>query len=295
MESIIDIAALLDSHVLIYGPPGSGKTTFIIHSLRKRKSNINIIVFDTLRSFKKYTDYYGELSINPLEYLKDFTRFCDIINEILFIKYRNSRYLLSPAMEEILIRNLKKLGTANLEELFKILNNLILNSIDKYERLSTLATLRRLRFLDNKIFKNTDDILKKLIENRVDGVAVGVDLSYLSDVQKIAYVLFLVEATRVRDSRDIVFIIDEAHIYFPYYYSILLENIKISRNFRRYFILSTQSIEDIPSNVLHNINVRVNLCRDLLCSSYGLASIEFLGKRRVENVPDRFVLRFKLL
>ncbi len=106
--------------------------------------------------------------------------------------------------------------------------------------------IRRLTYLNHWVFSKTHPIINRLINGELVGKSVGIDLSWLSPIQRWFYVLSLLAVLNSMQARNLILVIDEAHLYFRLGESTLTTSVRVGRNYNRYFALITQSPFDIP-------------------------------------------------
>ncbi|GEM_PF-1269935 len=260
--SIIDLMIRNNSHAMIIGTSGVGKTTLIKEALCKTKTtDYNIVVFDTIGTFQEQTMVHGPIPINIFDFCRDPIRILDCINETLLTKFGNVKYCLSPAMEEIFLemyeRAQQEHSKLNFRELVKILKEEEQNTITRERKLAIQALTRRLRYFNIWMLNETHPVIRKVFSRMIRGLSLGIDLSFLSDVQRFAYVLMFLLALSESRARNIIVVIDEAHLLLREETTLLGEQVRVGRNFNRLFLLVTHSPDDIPPAIRNIVRIVV--------------------------------------
>ena len=120
MTSLLELALSADSHVLILGSSGAGKTTLIREMLSVFTSDDYVVlVFDPAQLYENYCDIHAPLPVSLLE-VRD--KLVDILCEALSTRYRTDRYTLSPLMEELLHRVLTSPTVTSLRDVVEELD-----------------------------------------------------------------------------------------------------------------------------------------------------------------------------
>lgn len=251
--NVIDLAIRSDSHVLIVGSSGAGKTTLVKDVLSRFVSDdYSIIVFDPLRLYEDCSDIHAPLPISVLE-VKE--RLTEIIIEALLLHYRNDRYVLSPMMEELLERAIQG-GAASIDEVIYKLEKLANNATRQDVVLSATALKRRLSRLACWIFNRTHPVLREIRDGKVRGAVIGLDMSFLSDIQRTVYTLSIIEYT-LASRQGLIYVVDEAHLFLKRDSQLFTEYLRLGRNLRKYFLLLTHSRRDLPESLLDIVRVIV--------------------------------------
>ncbi len=172
-----------------------------------------------------------------------------------------------PAMEFMFMKSLNELGGESSNQLgsdkpaTRAVNEVSIGELIKYleDQVSSGAfvredevnsarggLIRRLTYLNHWVFSKTHPLIGRLINGELVGKSVGIDLSWLSPIQRWFYVLSLLAVLNSMQARNLILVIDEAHLYFRLGESTLTTSVRIGRNYNRYFALITQSPFDIP-------------------------------------------------
>ncbi len=259
--NLIDLMIRNSSHAMIIGTSGVGKTTLIKEALcTLRPTDYNIVVLDTIGSFCNQTTVHGPLPLNVFEFCNDPVRVLDCLNEALLTKFRNLKYCLSPAMEENFLEVYDRLVQDGQRPSFRKIMHVLReeeNTSIREKKLAVQALIRRLRYFDTWMLNETHPVVRKVLRREVRGLTLGIDLSFLSDVQRFAYVLLLLLSMSEAKTRNIVVVVDEAHLLLREETTVLGEQIRIGRNFGRLFLLITHSPEDIPSAIRNIVRIVV--------------------------------------
>ncbi len=250
---ILGLAIRSDSHVLVLGSSGAGKTTLIRNVLSSFTSDeFSVILFDPMRLYEACCDLHAPLPVNLLE-VKE--RLVEIIIDALMSHYRSDRYVISPMMEELLT----KIVHSDVETIDEVLQYLekIANTTTRHDvMLSALALKRRLSCLSCWIFERTHRVLRRIRDGKLRGFVIGLDISFLSDMQRVTYVLSVIEYT-LSANQGLVYVLDEAHLLLRRNLSMLAEYLRVGRNLRKLFILLTHSKRDIPETLLDVVRMVV--------------------------------------
>ncbi|WP_238375055.1 ATP-binding protein [Vulcanisaeta thermophila] len=260
---LFQLMILNETHMIVFGAIGTGKSSLMRNALVNIPSDYSVIVFDVVGNYEGYTDYYAPYPFNPLDYLSGL-ELTDIIREVLSIRFPRLQYIMTPAMDELLMRAyswfeepVKGIDSGaypkNIEGLIKVLRDAIkvgiINTEDEVN--STRGLLRRLEYFRHWIFNETHPLIAKLLSGGLRGLSVGIDLHFLtSPLQRWFYVLSFIASLDSAGTTNIILIIDEAHLYFRTGESTLTFAIRTGRNRRRYFVLITQSPLDIPNELI---------------------------------------------
>ncbi|ADN49547.1 type IV secretion system DNA-binding domain-containing protein [Vulcanisaeta distributa] len=260
-----------ETHALIFGSIGTGKTTLIKNALMSVPCDYAVVVFDAAGTYEGYTDYYAPYPLNPLDYLSDIEAL-DVIEEVLTMRFPRLPYVMTPAMEYMFMRAYGELtgqaddqlgnqpipqavsdrgravGEVSISGLIKHLNDLVSGGAlaREDEVNSARGLIRRLTYFNHWLFGRTHPLINRLINGGLRGKSIGIDLSWFSPVQRWFYVLSLLAILNSMQARDLILVIDEAHLYFRLGESTLTTSVRVGRNYGRYFALITQSPFDIP-------------------------------------------------
>jgi len=281
MVNLLNLAVSVDSHVLVFGSSGAGKTTLIRNMLSSFMSDeYSVIVFDPMRLYEEHCDIHAPLPIGLLE-VKD--RLVDIVIEALISHYRSERYVISPMMEEMLTKIVHS-GAKTIDEVLQRLEKIANTSTRQDIVLSATALKRRVSYLSCWIFEKTHRLLRELREGKYRGLVVGLDTSFLNDMQRVVYTLSVIEYTYT-SSQGIIYVVDEAHLLLGRSQRALTEYLRLGRNFRKLFILITHSKRDIPETLLDVIRIIVEFptIRTLGIIPLGTAKIHILSRSRYIN------------
>ncbi len=263
-----------ETHALIFGSIGTGKTTLIKNALANVPCGYTVVVFDVAGTYEGFTDYHAPYPFNPLDFLSD-VEALDVIEEVLTMRFPpRLPYVMTPAMEFMFMKSLNELGGESINErdskpaqqanssqaIGKAVDGVSIGELIKYledqvnsgafaredEVNSARGLIRRLTYLNHWVFSKTHPIINRLINGELVGKSVGIDLSWLSPIQRWFYVLSLLAVLNSMQARNLILVIDEAHLYFRLGESTLTTSVRIGRNYNRYFALITQSPFDIP-------------------------------------------------
>ncbi len=259
-----------ETHALVFGSIGTGKTTLVKNALMNVPSNYAVIVFDVAGAYEGFTDYHAPYPFNPLGLLSD-VETLDVLGEVLTMRFPRLNYVMTPAMEHMFMTAYAELtGKAqetvsqgsdeedqqgvkiSISDVIKHLDEAVRNgSIAREDEVnSARGLMRRLRYFDHWVFRTTHPLINRLFSNELRGRSIGIDLSWLAPIQRWFYVLSFLASLNVVDVRNLTVVIDEAHLYFRLGESTLTTSVRIGRNYNRYFILITQSVFDIPEEFI---------------------------------------------
>ena len=222
------LVAAAEGNALVTGLPGSGKTSFVKWSLGNVPPSFTVYVYDTAGEFRE-CDAVGRYAVNPLDLPPH--RVVEILEEALAATYGEYPYLLTPAMAELLLRAVERLGASSLSHVRRD----VLKIAEPHEVDTAYALRRRLIHFDNPQFLKTE---------APRGSTVCIDLSQLDRVGRITYVLTHLELTRKQNY--VIYVIDEAHRFlaFANRYSLLIDHLRTGRAARRFFVLISHSYRE---------------------------------------------------
>mgnify|MGYP001770754971 CR=1 FL=1 len=242
-----------ETHALVFGAVGTGKTTLIKNALMNVPSDYAVVVFDITGSYEGYTDYHAPYPLNPLNHLNA-VEVLDVLGEVLTMRFPRLSYVMTPAMEHMFMNAYTELTTkeseaeATIGDVIKHLDESIKSGAiaREDEANSARGLIRRLQYFNHWAFQRTHPIINRLLKGELRGRSIGIDLRWLSPIQRWFYVLSFLAAANAVDARNVIFVIDEAHLYLRLGESTLTLSLRIGRNSNRYFALITQSPFDVP-------------------------------------------------
>ncbi|ADY01204.1 AAA ATPase [Vulcanisaeta moutnovskia 768-28] len=240
-----------ETHALVFGSIGTGKTTLVKNALMSIPCDYTVIVFDVAGSYEGFTDYHAPYPLNPLDYLSDLDAL-DVIEEVLTMRFPRLPYAMTPAMEYMFMRAYNELvgqdGEASISGIIRHLEEAVKSGAlaREDEVNSARGLVRRLSYFNHWLFGKTHPIINRLINGELRGKSVGIDLSWFSPIQRWFYVLSFLAVLNSMQVRNVILVVDEAHLYFRLGESTLTTSVRVGRNFGRYFVLITQSPFDIP-------------------------------------------------
>ena len=250
-KHLFHFMVLDETHAVIFGSIGTGKTTLIKNALMNIPSDYAVVVFDITGSYEGYTDYHAPYPLNPLNFINEH-RALNVIEEVERIAYPNYPYVMTPAMAYMFTKAYAELtragNQASVGDIIKYLNDAVESgAIAREDEVnSARGLLRRLHDIDHWIFRQTHPLINRLLNGELRGKSIGIDLSWLEPTQRWFYVLSFLAAVSAVNTRNVIIVVDEAHLYFRLGESTLTTSIRVGRNYNRYFALITQSIFDIP-------------------------------------------------
>jgi len=258
IDELFRLAVLLEGHIAVYGPTGAGKTKLIENALRRGVPTHGIVVLDIAGNYEGYTDYYapyplnvvGELSPVVLpSVLAEVFEIAGEVNAITPTMARNLEVLaawllgLQPPPQGLDVSRYPR----TLGGLIKLAEDAVNVGVIQGNLVeSVYALIRRLSMVGHwMVDYETHPIIRRLLSGELRGKSIGIDLSVFEDaVQRWFYVIALLRALgRVR---DVIVVIDEAHLFLRREASTLTQFVKVGRNFGRYAVLVTQSPNDLP-------------------------------------------------
>ena len=98
---LADVLKANESHALIIGAPGTGKTTLIKEMISAKPSE-RVLVVDYLGNYRGYTRYYGPFPINPLEFIRP-DDMIDVITQSIKATYADMDNPWTPAQQLIIL------------------------------------------------------------------------------------------------------------------------------------------------------------------------------------------------
>ncbi|GAB6944212.1 hypothetical protein JCM14467A_09940 [Vulcanisaeta sp. JCM 14467] len=265
-KHLFHFMVLNETDAFIVGPKGVGKTRLVMNALMNVPSDYAVVVFDVAGNYEGFTDYHAPYPFNPFDHL-DGIEILDVLSEVLTMRFPRLSYVMTPAMEYMFMftyNELTKQGEEGQEGQQQAKPPISITDIIKYlsdaiksgaiaredEVNSARGLIRRLSYFNHWIFQKTHPLINRLFKGELRGRSIGIDLRWLTPVQRWFYVLSFLATANAVDARNLIFIIDEAHLYFRLGESTLTTSVRIGRNYRRYFALITQSIFDVPEEFI---------------------------------------------
>ncbi|GAB6943326.1 hypothetical protein JCM14467A_01080 [Vulcanisaeta sp. JCM 14467] len=254
-KHLFRLMVLDETHALIFGAIGTGKTTLIKNALVDVPQDYTVVVFDIAGSYEGYTDYHAPYPLNPLDFLGDM-EFLDVLDEVLTMRFPRLPYAKTPAMDYTLMLAYRQLmargGEPSVGSVLRFLEEAVEGGtiVREDEASAARGLIRRLSYFNHWIFQKTHPLINRLLKGELRGRSIGIDLRWLTPVQRWFYVLSLLTAANAVDARNVIFVIDEAHLYFRLGESTLTFSVRVGRNYGRYFALITQSLFDVPEEFI---------------------------------------------
>ena len=271
-KHLFQLMVLDETHALIFGAIGTGKTTLIKNSLENVPQDYAVVVFDIAGSYEGYTDYHAPYPLNPLDFLSDM-EFLDVLDEVLTMRFPKLSYATTtPAMAYMFMNAYNALTqqtgegqeqqetqpqqqakpSVSITDIIKYLSDAVRSgAIAREDEVnSARGLIRRLSYFNHWVFRQTHPLINRILKGELRGRSIGIDLRWLSPVQRWFYVLSFLAVANAVDVRNVIFVIDEAHLYFRLGESTLTFSVRVGRNYRRYFALITQSIYDVPDEFI---------------------------------------------
>jgi len=244
-----------EGHALVLGASGTGKTTLIKQELRglgELRGLDRVLVVDYLGNYRGFTDYYGPLPLNPLDFIRP-KDFIDVISQAVLSTYSNIQSPWSPAQEKVVEDCLRGEAPGNREPATSIPELIQCIRASRYgerdDELARKAVERRIDLLNNLMWaRKTHGLLKAWLSGELRG-SLGIDLSRLALPEVITYVYALLAILARSRGRGVkgpmIVVVDEAQYYAKATLlgglSLLEEALRTARNFGIYFIAITQT------------------------------------------------------
>jgi len=250
-------------HAVVSGATGAGKSTFIKNALPYIDPNYTVFVLDVTGGYEGYTDYHAPYPLNVVNELNPV-----ILPSVLAETFEiaGEEGAITPTMA----RNLELLAMwllgleappqgldvskypRTLGGMIKLAEDAVnVGAIQGNLIESIYALIRRLNLVRHwMVDSETHPLIREAVEGKLRGRSVGIDLSvFEDDIQRWFYIISFLRILAKR-ARNVVVVIDEAHIFFRREASTLPQFIRMGRNFGRYAVLITQSPLDFPPWVM---------------------------------------------
>jgi len=248
------------SHAVIVGPSGAGKTRFLLNALPHIDPNYTVFVLDVTGGYEGYTDYHAPYPLNVVTELSPVI-LPSVLAEVFEIAGEEGA--ITPTMArnlELLISWLLGIEEPpqgldvskypkNLSGLIKLAEDAANMGVIQGNLVeSVMALIRRLNLVRHwMVDSETHPLIHEAIEGKLRGRSIGIDLSvFEDDVQRWFYIISFLRVLAKR-ARNVVVIIDEAHLFLRREASTLAQFIRMGRNYDRYAVMVSQSPLDFPS------------------------------------------------
>jgi len=253
---LADILRANESHALIIGAPGTGKTT-LIKAMINAKPEERVLVVDYLGNYAGYTKYYGPFPINPLEFIRP-DDMIDVITQAIKATYADMDNPWTPAQQLIILNCFNERqpegvrGRASwypvhsIPEIIRCVSEFEYSSLD--DENARKAVLRRIKQFNNLLWATrTHGLFKAWLLGRLNG-SIAIDLSGVSLPEAIAYVYALLAiVARGRVVKPSIIVVDEAHYFMRIEGSLFEEAVRVARNLGINIIAITQGFSDVES------------------------------------------------
>jgi len=251
---LADVLRANESHALIIGAPGTGKTTLIKEMITARPSE-RVLIVDYLGNYAGYTRYYGPFPINPLEFIRP-DDMIDVITQAIKATYSDMDNPWTPAQQLIILNCFNDRqpegvrGRASwypahsIPEIIRCVSEFEYSSLD--DENARKAVLRRIKQFNNLLWATrTHGLFKAWLLGGLNG-SIGIDLSGVSLPEAVAYVYTLLAIiARGRVVKPSIVVVDEAHYFMRIEGSLFEEAVRVARNLGINIIAITQGFSDV--------------------------------------------------
>jgi hypothetical protein len=265
-EDLLQVMVDNESHVVVYGAMGTGKTTLMRSCLRKVPPGYSALVFDVGGGYEGFTDYHALYPINPVELVPHALH--SVVDEVL--KIAGVSEALSSPMIYNAIRCMTWLTNSpgpfgppqsfdtrrfsrDFTGLFRLCGALVEEGVVASDDANSIkALLRRLFDMHHWAINSpeTHPLIKKFLSGGLRGKSIGIDLRpFRFDIQRWFYIIALLKAIELSDLTNVIIVIDEAHLFLHSPASTLASLVRVGRNRRVYFALISQAPQDFPSSI----------------------------------------------